>query len=206
MRMRWTFRCYPTSDQAEHLNRTFGFVRYVWNWALRMRTDAYRAGERINHSETDGRLTALERQRQTVWLNEVSSVCLQQALRDQQQAFAHFFDKGAAYPAFKRKAARQSANYTSQGFSFDAKRRTPKLAKIGALKVCYQRRMARQVKGSRRRDKTCRKIARIHERIADSRADALHKLAHDLLRRFDVIYLEDLNVRGMVKTTAWPAR
>lgn len=272
--MRWTFRCYPTPEQAEHLNRTFGCVRFVWNWALRMRSDAYKAGERVNHTETDKRLTVLKRQPETVWLNEVSSVCLQQALRDQQQAFAHFFEKRAAYPAFKRKSARQSANYTSQGFAFDAATRTLKFAKIGALKVRwsrkaipapssvrlirtasgryfvslvvdvapveypktgeqigvdfgvarlatlsngerianpkhgarhqrnlarYQRRMARQIKGSRRRNRTRRQIARIHERIADSRLDALHKFSTDLVRRFDVIYLEDLNVRGMVK-------
>lgn len=274
MKARWTFRCYPTPEQAEHLNRTFGCVRYVWNWALRMRTDAYRAGERIGHAETDRRLTALKHQPETVWLNEVSSVCLQQALRDQQQAFAHFFDKRAAYPAFKRKAARQGANYTAQGFAFDATTRTLKLAKIGRIKVRwsrnaiphpssvrlirtasgryfvslvvdiapvempntgeavgvdfgvarlatlstgeripnpkygakhqrnlvrYQRRMARQVKGSRRRERTRRQIARTHERIADSRTDTLHKFAADLVKRFDVIYLEDLNVRGLVK-------
>ncbi len=71
-------------------------MRYVWNWALRMRSDAYRAGERVGHAETDRRLTALKHRPDLVWLNEVSSVCLQQALRDQQQAFAHFFDKRAA--------------------------------------------------------------------------------------------------------------
>lgn len=274
MKTRWAFRCYPTPEQAEHLNRTFGCVRYVWNWALRMRSDAYKAGERVNHTETDKRLTVLKRQPETVWLNEVSSVCLQQALRDQQQAFAHFFERRAAYPAFKKKAARQSANYTSQGFTFDAKARTLKLAKIGAIKVRwsrkaipppssvrlirtasgryfvslvvdvaplespktgkqvgvdfgvarlatlsngerianprhgdrhqraltrYQRRMARQVNGSHRRELTRRRIARIHEHITDSRTDVLHKLSTDLVRRFDVIYLEDLNVRGMVK-------
>ncbi|MDR1528862.1 MAG: helix-turn-helix domain-containing protein, partial [Burkholderiales bacterium] len=29
MKSRWTFRCYPTPDQAQHLNRTFGCVRFV---------------------------------------------------------------------------------------------------------------------------------------------------------------------------------
>ena len=103
MKTRWTFRCYPTSDQAEHLNRRFGCVRYVWNWALRMRTDAYRAGGRINHSETDGRLTTLERQRQTVWLNEVSSVCLQQALREQQPASRQDAQEDRAHPRAHRR-------------------------------------------------------------------------------------------------------
>jgi putative transposase len=70
----------------------------------------------------------------------VSSVPLQQCLRDLQTAFTNFFDKRAAYPSFKHKEARQSANYTKNGFSFDAERRTLKLAKIGAIKVKWSRR------------------------------------------------------------------
>jgi putative transposase len=46
------------------------------------------------------------------WLNEVSSVPLQQALRHLQTAFVSFFDKRAAYPGFKQKRNRQAAAYT----------------------------------------------------------------------------------------------
>lgn len=49
MKSRWTFRCYPTLEQEQHLARTFGCVRFVWNWILRARTDAFRAGERMSY-------------------------------------------------------------------------------------------------------------------------------------------------------------
>lgn len=274
MKTRWTFRCYPTPEQESHLNRTFGCVRFVWNQALRARTDAFRAGERMGYPATDKALTLLKQQPETVWLNEVSSVCLQQALRDLQVAFSNFFDKRAAYPNFKRKETRQSANYTANGFSFNAQTRTLKLAKIGAIKVkwsrkaipCpssirlirsasgkffvslvvesppvalsktgeavgidfgvsrlatlsngerisnpkhgvkwqrrlafYQKRMARCQKGSRRRAHIKQHVAKIHEKIGNSRSDTLHKLSTDLVTRFDVICVEDLNLRGMVK-------
>lgn len=274
MKSRWTFRCYPTPEQERHLARTFGCVRFVWNWALRARSDAFRAGERMGYPATDKALTLLKQQPETAWLHEVSSVCLQQALRDLQVAFSNFFDKRAAYPSFKRKEARQAANYTERGFSFDAERRILKLAKIGALKVkwsrkaiphpssirlirtasgkyfvslvvetqpaplpetgesvgidfgisrlatlsngervsnpkhgakwqrrlaFYQKRLARATKGSKRRMKVKRHVARIHEKIANSRSDTLHKLSTDLVTRFDVICVEDLNLRGMVK-------
>ncbi len=140
MKARWTFRCYPTPEQEQHLARTFGCVRFVWNWALRLRSDGYRAGERIGYPETDKRLTVLKRQPETVWLNEVSSVCLQQSLRDLQVAYSSFFDKRTGYPAFKRKDGAQSANYTERGFSFEPKTKTLKLAKIGAIKVKWSRR------------------------------------------------------------------
>jgi putative transposase len=52
------------------------------------------------------------------FLNEVSSVPLQQALRHQHQAFAAFFAKRARYPRFKSRQGRQSATYTRSAFSF----------------------------------------------------------------------------------------
>ena len=76
MKARWTFRCYPTPEQEQHLARTFGCVRYVWNWALALRTDGFRQGQRIGYPESDRRMTLLKQQPETVWLNEVSSVCL----------------------------------------------------------------------------------------------------------------------------------
>ena len=37
----YRYRCYPTPTQAAVLARTFGCARFVYNWALRLRTDAY---------------------------------------------------------------------------------------------------------------------------------------------------------------------
>ena len=52
------------------------------------------------------------------WLNEVSSVPLQQAIRHQQVAFTSFFAKRARYPRFKSRNGRQSAEYTRSGFRY----------------------------------------------------------------------------------------
>jgi putative transposase len=60
------------------------------------------------------------------------------------------------------------------------------------------RSLSRKVKGSDNRGKAKVKIARLHARIANIRADALHKLTTDLVRRFDIIGIEDLNGRGMM--------
>ena len=62
-----------------------------------------------------------------------------------------------------------------------------------------QKSLARKVKGSGRRLDAKKRVAKIQAAIADSRADYLHKATTDLVRRFDVIAIEDLNVRGMVK-------
>jgi putative transposase len=63
----------------------------------------------------------------------------------------------------------------------------------------YQRRLARCQRGSANRVKAKRKVARAHARITDARRDFLQKASTDLMRRFDVIAVEDLNVSGMVR-------
>ena len=63
----------------------------------------------------------------------------------------------------------------------------------------YQRQMARKRKGSANRSKARAKVARAHAKAADSRRDFLHKTSTDLIRRFDVVAVEDLAVANMVR-------
>ena len=62
-----------------------------------------------------------------------------------------------------------------------------------------QRALARKQKGSHRRNRQRLKVARLHARIAAMRQDFLHKITTALVQRADVIALEDLNVKGMLK-------
>jgi putative transposase len=63
-----------------------------------------------------------------------------------------------------------------------------------------QRALARKEKGSNNRAKARLKVARAHARIADRRRDFLHKVTTRLVRENQVIAVEDLTVRNMVKT------
>jgi putative transposase len=63
----------------------------------------------------------------------------------------------------------------------------------------YQRRMARKVKGSNNRRKAKRKVAAAHRKVRHARNDFLHKASTRLVRDHDVIAIEDLNVKGMVR-------
>ena len=62
-----------------------------------------------------------------------------------------------------------------------------------------QRRLSRKTKGSKRREKARIAVARMHEKIANQRIDMLHKLSTDLVRQYDVICIEDLSPKNMVK-------
>ena len=272
MQQRWTYRCYPTTEQEKTLARTFGCVRYVYNWALSARSRAFKDGERMTYAQSDAALTILKRQAETVWLNEVSSVPLQQALRDLQSAYAAFFAKRKAYPSFKKKGARATARYTKSAFKLYGRKLT--LGKLGTLRLRWdrplpdaptsvtvireatgryyvsfvvdvdvaalpltgnnvgidfgvarlatlsngeyianpkhlhkrsarlaflQRNLSRKQKNSKRRQIAKRAVARCHAKIFNARKDALNKLTTRLVTEFDVICIEDLNLRGMVK-------
>ena len=126
----YRFRFYPTPEQELILARTFGCARFAYNHMLRLRTDAwFQRQERVGYHETSAALTKLKRDPEFAWLNEVSSVPVQQALRHLQTAFANFFAKRARYPSFKRKDGPQSAEYTTSAFKWDGK--ALRLAKMG---------------------------------------------------------------------------
>jgi putative transposase len=116
----YKYRFYPTPQQSRTLARTFGCVRYVYNWGLRTRTDAYyQRQEHLYYEHLSAALTGLKRQAEVVWLHEVSSVPLQQGLRHLESAFRNFFEGWAKYPNFKKKRGRQTATYASSAFKWD---------------------------------------------------------------------------------------
>ena len=115
----YRFRFYPDPQQEKLLAQTFGCVRFVYNSILRYRTDAYaQTQEKIGYTAANARLTEIKKLPELSFLNEVSSVPLQQCLRNQQTAFKNFFEGRAKYPVFKSKKHRQSAEFTYRAFTF----------------------------------------------------------------------------------------
>jgi putative transposase len=277
--MAYRCRAYPDEAQQQMLSRTFGCVRVVWNRTLAARNAQWRAEcKGISYAASDRALTLMKTDPDLSFLNQVSSVPLQQALRHQQAAFQAFFAGRARYPRFKSRHGRQSATYTRSAFRMRAgKLQLAKTAaplrftwtwpgvdvaaldptsvtvardpagrwfvtfhadvpdpaplpatgknvgvdvgltyfaalstgeKIGHPKDWerherrlkrYQRRLARCQNGSANHAKVAAKVARAHSRVADARGDFLHKASTALVRRFELIAVEDLNVAGMVR-------
>jgi len=276
VKIRYQFRCYPTEAQKKTLSQTFGCSRYVYNWGLNLRANAFKEGQKINFGKSSAALTQLKKTPEAGWLKDVSCVPLQQALRHLDAAYINFFKKRASFPSFKKKHGKQSAEFTKSGFKFnrEAGKRSLQLSKIGKLNIKWsrgfksdpttvtitkrqngqyfvslcldesrkqmlktsqsvgvdlgithlatlsngeqienpkyiaaqkkrleraQRILSRRVKGSGRRNRQRLRVAKIQQKTADSRKDFLNKLTTNLVRRFDIICIEDLNVRGMVK-------
>ena len=127
----YRYRFYPTDEQKQILARTFGCVRYTYNWALQLSIDTYQqTGKGLSYKQLSTRLTTLKQQAETLFLNEVSCVPCQQALRHLKRAYVNFFEGRASYPTFKRRHDGQSAEYTRSAFSFQDGQLT--LAKMDA--------------------------------------------------------------------------
>jgi len=62
-----------------------------------------------------------------------------------------------------------------------------------------QQHLSRKQKGSKGFEKQKLKVAKIHEKIANCRLDILHKVSTELVKNYDLIAVEDLNVKGMTK-------
>nr|MDJ0537018.1 RNA-guided endonuclease TnpB family protein [Xenococcaceae cyanobacterium MO_207.B15] len=133
------YRFYPTSAQRLELAQTFGCTRYVYNWALSLRTNSYyQDNVSLSYTDTSNALTKLKKDPEKPWLKAVSSVPLQQGLRHLNTAFKNFFAGRSKYPRFKKKSNRQSAHYAPNAFKWNDGKLT--LAKMSQpLKIRWSR-------------------------------------------------------------------
>ena len=92
VQLRYNYRIFPTPAQSMALAKAFGCARVVFNDALRVRQEGFAKGlPYISDAELSARMTAVKATPERVWLGEVSSVVLQQALADLNAAYRNFF-------------------------------------------------------------------------------------------------------------------
>lgn len=127
------FRIYPNKQQKMLIEKTFGCVRYVYNYFLAERKELWENGkERTTRFQQDKRLTSLKAEKE--WLREPDKGALQNALKNLDAAFKNFF-KGAGYPKFKSKNnnhQRYTTNFTNNNIAVVGK--YIKLPKLGYVK------------------------------------------------------------------------
>jgi putative transposase len=99
------YRFYPSGQQEQELNRTFGCVPKVYNLALEARTKAwYTQQRRVTYVQTSALLTEWKRDPELAFLSEVSSVALQQGLRHLQTAFRELLGEAREVPEIQEQA------------------------------------------------------------------------------------------------------
>ncbi|HEV2376117.1 MAG TPA: RNA-guided endonuclease TnpB family protein [Streptosporangiaceae bacterium] len=146
VQVRYRYRLYPQSSQAEALARVFGCARVVFNDCLQLRESCHAAGEKISDTEVQRRVVTLAKcTPEKAWLGEVSSVALVQACNDARRAYRNWFDsvsgkrKGrkVGHPTLRRKHGRQSVRFTRNGFALHGTRLH--VAKVGDMRVRWSR-------------------------------------------------------------------
>ena len=104
----YRFRIYPTEEQKAFFEKHFGCVRFVYNYLLNLRMEAYKKDKtNISGFEAKRTIARLKKQKDYQWLTEVNSQSLQEAAIDLDKAYRRFFKKLADFPGFKKKANRQ---------------------------------------------------------------------------------------------------
>lgn len=277
----YKFRVYPNAEQQELMNKHFGCVRHVFNWALALKDKHYKETQKsLSKSELQALLVQSKKEEKP-WLKEVNSQSLLSALLHLETAFINFFKGHAKFPKFKKKYAStqsfQCPQHVSVNFElgllylpkfkagiktkfhrhFKGEIKTVTLKKkpsgkyyvsilvnevrephssvpivaeqtlgldVGlthfmidseGIKVANphflkealeklgaaQKILARQVKGSKNRQKQQLKVTLIHEKVAHTRLDFLHKVSASLVYKNHAtsFALEDLNIKGMVR-------
>jgi putative transposase len=272
----YKYRFFPTDSQKSQLAHTFGCARFVWNLGLELRSKTYQESQQsLSYAQTTAALTQWKKEPETAFLKEVSSVALQQSLRNLDAAFNNFFEKRSAYPRFKSRKGKQSVRYQTNAFTYqdgrltlakqdepleiswsrplpaDAKPISATVSKDQAERYFIsilvetdvqalpqteadvgidlgiktlatasngrnlenprplhratkrlrlkQRRLSRKAKGSKNRDRERLKVAKQHARIRDIRTDRIHQFTTQTIRENQAVYVEGLNVAGMLK-------
>ena len=144
MKARYQYRFYPTNQQRQSLAQLFGCVRVVWNDALAFCKESEKLP---GYNRLARMLTQAKKTESRQWLGDVSSVPLQQSLRQLATAYKNFFEsrkgkrkgKKVGSPKFKKKSNRQSATFASNAFNINEGEVA--LAKIGKLKPIWSRKL-----------------------------------------------------------------
>ena len=278
----YRYRLQPTSTQLSFLRQFAGARRWIWNWALARRIEHFKTtGQHLSLTTLFAELTRIKQQPETAWLRTIDSQALQQALRDLDQAYQHFFRRvkqkarRKGFPKFKSKHHDTPRFRIPQRVTLSG--RLVQVPKIGAIKAVIhrpldgttksatftqepdgawyisfvveqqvpvsppravrthvgvdlglkslvtlssgetvenprwyrtqmkklrraQQALSRRQKGSANRAKARRKVAHQHAKVRRQRQDFLHKLSARLVRDYDLVTIEDLNIRGLART------
>jgi len=133
----YKYRIYPKPRQAVLLNKHFGCVRFIYNWALAKKIEAYKKDKKsLSCVALSNELPKLKKE--FTWLLEVASQSLQQSLRHLDNAFTKFFREKKGFPKFHKKSVNNSYSIP-QNIKVDFHNSTIILPKIGKVKAVFDR-------------------------------------------------------------------
>lgn len=136
----YKYRLYPNKEQAILLSKHFGACRWVYNDALAFRVKRWQEKkENVTWVQLSARLPVLKVMNETEWLKEINAQSLVGQIISLEKAYQAFFKKGAGFPAFKKRQARQSFQ-CPHDVKIDFEAETIRLPKFSPMKFACSRR------------------------------------------------------------------
>ena len=133
MHKAYVYRLYPDAAQNILLAKHFGCVRWLYNKALSMKTEAWeQRKENLSRYAIQAFLPKWKKKEETAWLSEVTAQSLQASLANLEMAYTKFFREKKGYPKFKSKHHRQSFQVPQAGKVGENYVQIPKVGKIEA--------------------------------------------------------------------------
>lgn len=134
----YRYRIYPNEEQKVMFAKTFGCVRFVYNWALETKKKAWEEEKRNISCYDLQKLMSATLKKEKEWLCEVNAQSLQMSIRNMDTAYTNFFKHGARFPNFKKKHDRQ-AFHNPQHCSVDFDGGTLTVPKAKKVKAVFHR-------------------------------------------------------------------
>lgn len=134
MEKSYKFRIYPNKEQQILIAKTFGCVRFVYNYYLDKKIKLYEETKQsMSYNVCSADLTLLKKE--TEWLREVDKFSLQNSLRNLDTAYQNFFKEHSGFPKFKSKKDNRKSYKTSfSNNNIEIKGNHIKLPKLGLVK------------------------------------------------------------------------
>lgn len=126
------YRIYPNIEQQNKLSQHFGCVRFIYNWGLNKKIEAYQINKKnLSYFDLTAMVTQLKKQEEFSWLKDVNAQSLQASLMCIDKAFNSFFKHSAAFPKFHSKKTNKNSFQCPQGIKIlDNKLTIPKMPNI----------------------------------------------------------------------------
>lgn len=143
----YKYRIYPTDEQKVLFAKTFGCCRFVYNWALNLKIEAYKLEKKsVAYKEVQNRMVN-ELKKENQWLTEVNSQSLLNSIRNLDTAYKNFFrdTHAVGFPRFKSRKNRQSFQ-CPQHCSVDFGKGTVSIPKAKDIPAVLHRRFKGTVK------------------------------------------------------------
>ena len=139
MERAYCFRMYPNKTQQVLIQKTFGCVRFVYNYYLAKRIEMYK-NEKKSFTFYDCSKDLTNLKKEFEWLREPDKCALQNSLKNLDSAYQKFFKEHSGFPKFKSKKDNHKSyrsNYikTTAGGNITFANRHIKLPKLGFIKV-----------------------------------------------------------------------